>query len=354
MRAGVYSGIGSIECKEVEKPSIGENEVLVKVKAAAICGTDLRIFKSGHFKIKEGQKRILGHEFSGQIEEVGSKVKNYRKGMKVGVAPNIGCGNCRYCRIGYTHMCPDYEAFGISLDGGFSEYVKIPEKAVQQGNLVAFNQEDISFEKAALTEPLSCCYNAYRAVNTRPGDTVLIVGAGPMGALHLMLNRMVGATKIMVADISVYRLGIFDRFSPDVVINSKKEDLLEAVKKHTHGNGADVIITACPASDIQELSVKLASKMGRVHFFGGLPEGKEPVRINTNLIHYNNLVVTGTTGSSLSDYELCLRLIEEGKINPESVITRRFNIKQIKEAFDYALSGEGLKTLIYFSKLSSC
>ncbi|MFW6137747.1 MAG: zinc-dependent dehydrogenase [Spirochaetota bacterium] len=346
MQAGVFSGIGRVECSEVQKPAIGENEVLVRVKAAAICGTDLRIFKNGHFKIKEGQKRILGHEFSGVIEEVGSGVHNYQKGMKVGVAPNIGCGTCRYCRMGCTHMCPDYEAFGISLDGGFAEYVRITQEAVQQGNLVPFTREEISFEKAALAEPLSCCYNAYRAVNTRPGDIVLIVGAGPMGALHLMLNRLVGAAKILVADIAEYRLGLFERFSPDAVINSTKEDLLEAVKKHTHGEGADVIITACPAPDIQELAVKMASKMGRVHFFGGLPEGNEHVRINTNLIHYNNLVVTGTTGSSLSDYELCLRLIEDKKIIPEKVITRRFSINQIKEAFDYALSGAGLKTII--------
>jgi len=347
MLAGVFSGTGEINCKHVEIPEINENEILVKVKAAAICGTDLRIYQSGHFKIKEGQNRILGHEFSGEIFRVGSSISNYRKGMKVGVAPNIGCGTCKYCRMGCTHLCPDYEAFGISLDGAFAEYVKIPAKAVQQGNLIIF-ENDTSFEEIALTEPLSCCYNAYKSVETRPGDTVLIVGAGPMGALHLELNRLAGAGKIIVADLSGERLKLIEKFSPDLLIDTSKEDLYEAVMNNTQGRGAEVIITACPSPQIQEISVKLAGKLGRINLFGGLPRGKENVNINTNLIHYNGLILTGTTGSSLSDYELSLNLILNKKINVKPLISKRFKLKNIKEAFEYALSRKGLKTVIEF------
>jgi len=347
MLAGVFNNIGSIKCEEVEMPEINENEILVKVRAAAICGTDLRIYKSGHFKIKEGQKRILGHEFSGEIIKVGSSISKYIKGMKVGVAPNIGCGSCKYCRMGYSNLCPDYEAFGISLDGAFAEYVKINEKAIQQGNLFPF-EDTVSFEEVALTEPLSCCYNAYKSVGTCPGDTVLIVGSGPMGVLHLELNRLAGAGKIMVADLSSERLKLIQKFSPDVVIDTSKEDLYEAVMHNTEGKGAEVIITACPSPKIQEISVKLACKLGRINLFGGLPSGKEDVVINTNLIHYNSLILTGTTGSSLSDYEISLNLVLNKKINVKELISKRFNISNIEEAFEYAMSLKGLKTVIEF------
>ena len=347
MRAAVFSGIGKIEVQEVPVPKTANNEILLKVRAANICGTDLRIIKSGHHRIGERETRILGHEVSGEVQEVGSDVEGYTKGMKVAVAPNIGCGKCRYCKIGQLHLCPDYDAFGISLDGGFAEYMRVNSRAIVQGDLVPF-KKDISFEEVALAEPLACCYFAYRSVNTMPGDNVLIVGAGPMGVLHLMIQSIAGAGKIMMADISDDRLNLIQKFSPDVVINTEKENLSEAVLGHTDGAGADVIITACPVPDVQRQSLALAAKGGRINLFGGLPRDKEMVRLNTNLIHYNNLIVTGTTRYAQSDYSKSVKLIEDRKVDTKSIISKRFGITEIKEAFEYAMSGRGLKTLIEF------
>jgi len=347
MRAGVYSGIGKIECREVPKPEVGPDDVLVRVRAAAICGTDLRIFKSGHFAIQEGQERILGHEFCGEVSEVGENIRAFKKGMKVSVAPNVGCGVCRYCRMGNIHLCREYIAIGISLEGGFADYFKVPHKALLQGNLIPFD-EDTDFPEATLAEPLACCYNAFESVRTKPGDSVLIVGAGPMGALHLQLNKLAGAATSMIADISDQRLALMKRFNPDVIINSEKNDLKQAVMEHTDGAGADVVITACPAPDIQKLAVELTAKLGRINLFGGLPKGKEQVAINTNLIHYNSIILTGTTGASLAHHQSALGLIVNRKIDTASIISRRFKIEEIREAFDYALSGQGLKTIIEF------
>jgi len=347
MKAAIFSGIGKIECREVPIPEINEREILLRVGAASICGTDLRIFKNGHFKIKEGQEIILGHEFSGTIWEVGSKVKGFKKGMRVGVAPNIGCGKCRYCRMGKTHLCRDYDAFGISINGAFAEYVKIDERAIYQGNIIRINDET-SFDEIALAEPLSCCYNGYESVGTKPGETVLIVGAGPIGALHLQLQRLAGARLVMIADLSSERLRIVKRFNPDITIDTSKEDLYENVMNYTDGIGADVIITACPAPEIQRLSLKMAARLGRINFFGGLSKGKDEVLLNTNIIHYNGLIVTGTTGASVSQYEKSIRLIESKKVDTKALITRRFKVEQIKDAFEYAGSGEGLKTVIEF------
>jgi threonine dehydrogenase-like Zn-dependent dehydrogenase len=347
MLAGVYSGIGKVECEELPAPEIGEDDVLVRVRAAAICGTDLRIFKSGHFAIEQGQRRILGHEFCGVVHETGKNVTNYQTGMKVSVASNVGCGVCRYCRMGAIHMCNEYRALGISMDGGFAEYFKVPIKALLQGNLMPF-ENDISFAEVALAEPLSCCVNALETVGTGPGDDVLIVGAGPMGALHTQLNRLAGARKVMVADISEERLALMERFGPDVIINNAKEDLKDAVMKETGGNGADVVITAVPVPQIQQQSVELTAKFGRINLFGGLPKDKGPVPLNTNLIHYNRIVLTGTTGASLAHHEFALGLIVDGRIDTKSIISRRFDIREIKDAFAYALSGQGLKTIFEF------
>jgi threonine dehydrogenase-like Zn-dependent dehydrogenase len=345
MHAAVYSGIGSIEYREVDKPVIGGGEALLKVKAAAICGTDLRIFKSGHFAIKKGEERIMSHEFAGEISELGPDVKTYKTGTRVSVASNVGCGVCRYCRMGSVHLCPEYISFGITIDGAFAEYVKIPRKAVLQGNMIPFD-EGTSFEEAALAEPLACCYNAYKSVGTVPGDAVLIVGTGPMGILHMQVNKLAGAGKLMIADISEPRLKLAEKYGPDVVINTEKEDLKEAVMKNTGGKGADVVITACPVPDIQRQSIELTAKMGRINLFGGLPKGKEYVPLNTNLIHYNRIIVTGTTGASIAHHQAALELITSGQIDTKSIISKRYKLAQIKEAFDYAMSGEGLKTII--------
>jgi threonine dehydrogenase-like Zn-dependent dehydrogenase len=345
MQAAVYSGIGSIEYREVEKPVIGNNEALVKVKAAAICGTDLRIFKSGHFAIKEGEERIMCHEFSGEICELGPDVTTYKKGMRVSVASSVGCGVCRYCRMGSIHLCPEYIAFGISIDGAFAEYVKLPQKTVLQGNMIPFD-EGTSFEEAALAEPLACCYNAYKSVGTLPGDNVLIVGAGPMGVLHMQVNKLAGAGKVMMADVSEPRLKLIEKYGPDVIINTEKEDLKEAVMKNTGGKGADVVITACPAPDIQQQSIELTAKLGKINLFGGLPKGKEHVPLNTNLIHYNGIIVTGTTGASIAHHQAALELITSKQVDTKSLISKRFKLSQIKEAFKYAMSGEGMKTII--------
>jgi len=347
MKAAVYSGVGKIECREVEKPVIGDNEILVQVRAAAVCGTDLRIFRSGHFAIKEGEERILGHEFSGEIAEVGPQVTRYRPGMRVGVASNVGCGVCEFCRMGKVHMCPEYIATGISFDGGFAEYFRVPVKAVLQGNLIPFS-DSVSFEEMALAEPLSCCINAYESVGTKPGDDVLIVGSGPMGALHLQVNRRAGARRIFIADIVESRLELLKKFKPDVIINTRKHDLVETVMEQTGGRGVDVVITACPAPDVQQQAVELAAKMGRINLFGGLPKGKEHVPMNTNRIHYNSIIVTGTTGASISQHERAMRFIEGGQIDTKSVISKKFSVSRIGEAFEFAMSGKGLKTIIGF------
>jgi L-iditol 2-dehydrogenase len=349
MKSAFYYGINDIRIEEIDKPAIDENEMLIKVKACAVCGTDLRIYKFGHFKIPQGTKRVLGHEVAGEIVELGSKVKGYTVGMRVAVPPNVGCGTCPMCIQGYNQMCPEYEAFGISLDGGFQEYMKVPAFAIQSGNVVKL-PEGVSYEEAAIAEPLSCCYNSYKALGTKPGDNVLIVGAGPIGALHMMINKLAGATKVMIADISAERLEEAKALGADVVINSATENLAEAVKRETNGFGPDVIITACSVPDMQRQALEMAAVHGRINLFGGLPKGKEEVTLNTNLIHYKELIVLGTTGSSISDYYKAMQIIASGKVNAKALVSATFSIEDTAKAFEFSASGKGMKALVVEGK----
>lgn len=345
MKAAYFLGPGKLSVEEVAVPHIGEGELLMKMGATSICGTDLRIFRNGHFKIPQGQKRVLGHELTGQIVEAGSAVKGFRKGMRIAMAPNIGCGHCDQCVQGMINMCPDYGAFGITIDGGFEEYVLIPKSAVSHGNVIEI-PDGVSYEEAALAEPLSCVYNSYRRLNTRPGDTVLVIGAGPIGALHTALHRLAGGIKLMVADLSETRLEAVRAFGADILINSAKQDLSEAVKEHTGGKGADVVIVAASVASLQQQALELAGRNGRICFFGGLPSGKDNVELHTNLIHYKQLSLFGTTGSTYIDHRTCMNLIASGRVAVKKLISKRFSVDRTPEAFEYAASGAGMKTFI--------
>jgi threonine dehydrogenase-like Zn-dependent dehydrogenase len=316
--------------------------LLVRVKACAVCGTDIRIYRYGHFKIPAGVKRVLGHETCGEIAKAGVKVERFAAGDRVVIAPNIGCGSCHMCIQGFNQLCPTYQAFGISIDGGFAHYMRIPAGAIS--NVVQI-PDHVSYREAVLIEPLSCVYNAYEAHKTVPGDTVLIIGAGPIGALHALLNKRAGG-RVVVADISAARLAAVRKYGADCVIKSSEVDLKSEIQRITSGRGADVVITACSVPEMQALALELAGYHGRVSLFGGMPQGKETVALNTNLIHYKELLVTATTGSSMLDFHNATRILSAGNFEIASLVTRIFPVGKTVAAFEYAAKGLGMKALV--------
>lgn len=349
MKAAVYCGIKDIRLKEILTPKINDREVLVRCRVAAICGTDLRIYNYGHPKIPSGREVILGHELSGDVVEVGDKVLGIKKGMRVAVASNIGCGKCYLCLQGFFHLCNNYEAIGLTYDGGFAEYVKVPEQAVQQGALLEI-PDTLSYEEAALIEPMACVYNGFKICPAEPGDTVLIFGAGPIGIMHILMTKLAGASKIIVSEISEKRLKEAKEFGADVLINSEVQNLEEEVYNETEGKGVNLIITACPSAEAQKIAPKLASIHGKINYFGGLSKDKADINLNTNLIHYGELLVTGSHGSDTYHCKMALNLLTSGKINLKPLVTNKFSLEQISQAFEVALKGQGLKTIIYPNK----
>ena len=346
MKAALLYGKEDIRIEEMPIPTISDDEILLRVRSAAICGSDLRMVRYGYKGIDEAHPLILGHEISGTIEKVGCHVDGYREGMRVAVAPNMGCGLCEWCVSGNTHLCKQYEALGINLHGGFAEYVRIPAKAVRQGNVTVLD-DHVSYDEAAVNEPLSCVYNGFTQYKVYPGDRVLIIGAGPIGNMHAKLAKMAGAAKVMITDLSSERLATC-REIDDFFTTIPSDELEQRVMDITGGRGLDVCVTACPAPSAQAQALELMAIGGRVNFFGGLPKERENTTLNTNLIHYKQLIVTGSTRASISQYRKTLSFIASGILNVKSLITGRFTLDRIKEALALAADAKGLKNVIIF------
>ena len=344
MAARLY-GKNDLRVEQMPVPEIGDDEILLKVKAAAICGTDLRMLSNGVAWIDELHPLVLCHEFAGIIEQVGANVPGYGVGQRVSVATNIGCGICNRCVSGKSHHCVDNAALGINIDGGFAEYVRIPATAVRLGNVTLLG-DNVSYEAAAANEAFSCAYSSFERYRVTPGDTVVIIGAGAIGLMHASLAKMAGAGKVIMNDLSQARLNECSRIMPWLI--PAREKLAEVVEKETDGAMADVVITACSAAQAQQAAFSLAGLDARVNFFGGLPRGKEIVELDTNQIHYKQLQVSGTTRASHFHYRQTLRFISVGVIDLDPLITHRYPLAKIGEAFDNTAKTIGLKQAILF------
>ncbi len=337
---------GHLELSDMPIPEIGERELLVKVRAASICGTDIRMWKNGAACASADHPLTLGHEFAGDIVKIGGEVKGYAPGERVSVAPNIGCGRCDACVSGNTHLCRQMEAFGVTMDGGFAQYVRIPESALLQGNVSKIGNE-VSYEAAALLEPLSCVYNGQTLLGIRPGDDVLIIGLGPIGIMHVMVSRFLGAGRIYVNDLSKERLNQACRMFPDVFAISG--DVLECIRSYGR-EGVDVCIIAAPAADAQSASLEYMNTNGRLLFFGGLPDSRKIVPINTNLIHYRQLTIQGCTRQSISEYRKCAKLVDDKRIPLDLIMSDSYRLEEYEKAFENAAAARGLKHVFSFEK----
>ena len=344
MIAVIYKGKGKISVEDVPVPKISEDEILLKVRSASVCATDLKIKEFGHFKNPDDKPIILGHEFSGEIVKLGRNVRNLNEGMRISIAPNIGCGYCRECISGYTNLCEDYEAFGISMNGAFAEFLRVPSKYVSQGNIFIL-PHNLTFEEGALIEPLAAAFNGTEAAGITLSDIVLIIGAGPMGILNLMLAKLRGAQKVIVSEIIPERIEIAKKFGADFDINPKNENLKSALMELSYNRGPDVIIIAASSGKAQEESLDLITRKGRIVFFGGLPKGNDVINFKSNVVHYKQVTVTGTTGSSVIQYQKSLELVASKKINLNKLISKKYRLSDAEKAFSSAKSPESLKIL---------
>jgi len=346
MEALVYRGPNDLRVEDRSVPEPGPGEALVRVRACGICGTDLRIAKGAHRAYQhDALGRVPGHEIAGEVAALGPGVDGFEVGDGAFVAPNVGCGRCVPCRMGRPNLCQNFAAFGIGLDGGFEEYLLVPERAVKSGNVLPARG---AVDPAALSviEPLACVLRGSRACGTGEGDVVLVCGAGPIGLLHVLVARAAGASRVLVSEPSEARREQALAFGADVAVDPAAEDLEEAVREASDGRGADVVITAAPVRAVQEAALELAAVGGRINFFGGLPSGASRIEIDSNLVHYRELVVTGTTANTIEDCREALDLVLSGRVDTARLVTARYPLEEADEAFAAAASGEALKVVI--------
>jgi len=323
-----------IRIEEIPKYKINENEVLIKVKACGICAADLRIYNGIKSLWTPKYPVILGHEVSGIVEDIGSNVSKVNIGDRVTVDMIVRCGKCHYCLIGRDNLCENRGPF----IGGFAEYTKAPERNVFK------IPNSISFEEASLAEPLACCINSIEKLNINYGDTVLIIGAGPMGLLHLQLLKIKGV-RIIVSEIIDERLEIASKLGADELINPNKEDFESRVKKLTNGRGVDGVIVAVGNKRAIEQGIKAAGKTATVIFFGAIWPPTQ-ITIDPNLLHYKEIILTGVHSRTLKQFYQAVKLISNRQVNVKPIITHTYPLEKINEAFRIASERKGLKVIV--------
>ena len=343
MLAAVFQGPGQLEVKEVDTPDIEADEILVKVGANTICGTDVRIFRGEKTKGIH-PPTILGHEIEGHVSQVGRQVRGYEVGTPVAIAPVITCHRCFYCQHGMENICPNQKIIGYDLQGGLSEYVRIPAEAVAAGNLFVA-QKEMPSEYLALAEPLACCVNGHYRSQIGLNSSVLIMGSGPIGLFHLQLSLMVGARTVIVSEPSASRRAVASTFGAHITIDPTVEDLPSTVFEATDGLGVDSVIICIGVPTLLNDALTMARQRGRINIFAGLA-AKGWADVEANLIHYKELEVFGSANSRRADYQTALHLIESGRIKVEPMVTDRFPLRCAREALDKVASGEGIKIAV--------
>ncbi len=343
MKAAVLEGIERIAVREVPDPQIEEDELLVNVKSCAVCGSDVRIYHSGHSMVKPPQ--IVGHEIAGVVVEVGPGVADFQEGDRLTIAPSIPCGNCHFCKRGFYNICNNLIGIGHNYPGGFAEYMIIPAPALKAGNVLRI-PANLSYDEGCISEPLACVINGQELSSIDQEDTLAVIGAGPIGCMHVALAKAQGINRVILSELSEQRLEIARGFAADVYIDASREDTVEKVLEVTEGIGADVVIVAAPSKTAQQQALEMVSKRGRINFFGGLPRTDSVIQIDSNIIHYKEILLHGAHGSTARQHKAALELFSTRKIDPSAFITHRFPLDRIEEAFNIVESAAGMKVVI--------
>ncbi len=346
MRALQVTRIGEIALAEVPRPKCGEGEYVLKVHGCAICGTDVKIISQGHKLAR--YPVVPGHEFVATIEEVGGKLRErgypFAEKDTVVMSPGIPCGRCGDCLSGHLHLCKNKIGVGFQLPGGFAEYMVLPEQAAFSFLKVPSGMD---LDDAAIMEPVACCVHGQSTMPISPADTVVIIGAGAIGAIHGELARLSGARQIIVVDILDARLKLIEEINADILmINSTRRDAAEAVREATNGTGADKVIIACAAAAAYPLATKICRRGGTILFFAGFPPGAAQTPLDINTIHYEELHIVGSFGSTKADQKLSLDLLEGKRINTRRIITHRLPLDRIHDALDLIKNGDALKIIL--------
>jgi L-iditol 2-dehydrogenase len=343
MRALVVRAPMEFSVETVRKPAAPDGGLLLKVEACGLCGSDLRTLRLGHRHVTFPW--TIGHEVSGSVAALGDGFSGLWKiGQRLAVGPLAYCGTCDFCLEGSFELCEGQREIGQAWQGGFAEYLAVPRESVTLGNIRAV-PEGLDPAFATLVEPVSSCVNAQEKADVHLGDTVAVLGSGPIGCIHAALAKARGAFKVFVVDIDAGRLELAKPFGADALVDGSREDAVAAVRALTGGKGATVVIAATPAPAASVQAVEMARKGGRVVQFGGLPKDDSKPGVDMNLVHYNGLHVMGTSTFAPRHNARALELIVSGKVPADRIVTHRFALEDFAEGARLALAGKALKAV---------
>ncbi len=341
MKAAMYYDIGDVRFEETDVPEIEKGEILVKIGAALTCGTDVKTYKRGHPVLIKHTPALFGHEYAGTIEEVGAGVKKFEIGMRVVATNSAPCGDCFFCKRDMPNLCAELK--DNLVNGAFAEYIRVP-KGVVDWNTHPI-PDSLSFRDAALTEPLACVVHGIEESNIRLGDTVVVIGAGPIGQMLIMLAKKNGASTVIASDLAELRRTIAKKAGADIVIDPSEEDPVERVREETSGLGADVVIEAVGVPQTWEQAVEMTRDAGTTVLFGGAASGTR-FEIDTVRFHYGQLTIKGVFHLKPRHVEQALRLITKGNINPDLLISHEMPLERVNEALEMMSRGESMKIAI--------
>jgi L-iditol 2-dehydrogenase len=338
MRAAVYLGPERIELSTVPIPEPTAGELLVKVRAATTCGTDVKTYRRGHPKFPP--PFIFGHEFGGDVVKVGKGVEKFREGMRVTANVFAECGECFYCKHGQGNICANL----VYNFGAFAEYMIIPASIVQRTTFEI--PAHIPYAHAALLEPLVTVVHGWHKVAVRPGETVAILGAGgPISLMFMQLLLRAGAGQVIAVGHSAARLDVARRLGASHWVNAHEQDTLTAIRDLTQGFGADVVIECAGTKSTWESSVEVVRRGGRVLWFGGLPGGTK-VEIDAARVHYGEIDLLNMHGGTIQNASEAFDLIVSGAVHVAPLLDGELPLEQVELALKKMIAGQVVKMVI--------
>jgi L-iditol 2-dehydrogenase len=341
MKACVFRAPGDVAVVDMPVPEAGRGEIVLRVAAAGLCHSDVRVFK-GEKYAKQGV--VPGHEISGVVAQVGDGVDGIETGEHVSLCPIIACGSCSFCRVGKRNRCPKRITLGYDENGGLAEYLLVPEPIVRLGHVFKL-PDGVPLDLASLLEPTSCVFNSMDLLGVGAGTTMLLIGAGPMGLMHLVVARALGA-RVIASEPDEGRRGWARKLGAVEVIDPMSQDVVKRTKELTDGEGADVAVVSTGAVPAVKPALEGVRKQGSINLFGGFPPNSV-LDLDPNVIHYNELVLTGSQNATIAQYEQALKLLPQlGDLR--HIVSHSFTIDDAPKAYESRLELSGLKTEVVY------
>jgi L-iditol 2-dehydrogenase len=341
MRACVFNGPGDVRVVDMPEPQAGPGEIVLRTGAAGLCASDVRVFK-GEKYAKQGV--VPGHEVAGTVMALGEGVTGLRPGDRVALCPIVACGVCEFCRVGKRNRCVNRVTLGYDENGGLAEMVRVPEQIVRLGHVFLL-PEGLALDQASLLEPTACVLNSLELLNVGAGTTLLLIGAGPMGLLHLVLARRLGAV-VIASEPEEGRRTWARRLGAVATIDPLAEDVTKRVKDLTDGKGADTAMVTAGIGPAVASALGAVRRQGYIGLFAGFPP-ETIVNLDPNVIHYSEIILTGSQNATIDQYRRTLELLPTLP-DLRQIVSHSFGIEDAPKAYETRLEHEGLKSEVVF------